>query len=236
MSDWATIAGSAVIAAFISGFVAWSTNARNVQIENVTKERVPWRDKIRSLTREVCHARGAGVCDRNNKLDELRAAFAVNLNPFDDDDNEILAAVKKLKTDRSDAELEKFCLRVALLLKHDWERAKYEAKPLGIRLFLRLQDRVKLEDMELNKQSPWPKFWEKNECRVALAATAAVFWHYAPLVADNIAQKSGNLAGWLIIGFNGLLHIVSAALFVFFSMAVFMSLIRSCVVYRQIHK
>jgi HAMP domain-containing protein len=49
--DWATVATtaatSAVISAVVSGSFARWTSERTIQIENITKERAKWRDKIR---------------------------------------------------------------------------------------------------------------------------------------------------------------------------------------------
>jgi hypothetical protein len=63
-----------------------------------------------------------------------RSEFSLNLNPFDQEDEGILAVINTVKNrDTLDVKLPEFADRVALLLKHDWERAKHEAKPLLFR-------------------------------------------------------------------------------------------------------
>lgn len=129
--DWATVATtaatSAVISAVVSGIFARRTSERAIQIENITKERAKWRDKIREQALAVHQAarkQDAAL------LAELRLSLSLNLNPTDNEDAGILRAIDTLmaaalpdeKTGRE------FADRVALLLKHDWDRAKSEAK------------------------------------------------------------------------------------------------------------
>jgi hypothetical protein len=64
------------------------------------------------------------------KINEIKLEFSLNLNPFDQEDKGILTVIAALKAcDNLDEKLTEFSERVALLLKHDWERAKHEAKP-----------------------------------------------------------------------------------------------------------
>jgi hypothetical protein len=64
------------------------------------------------------------------KLSELLQTFSHNLNPSDSEDQSILASISKLKSSNTfEGDLSEFSGRIALLLKHDWERAKHEAKP-----------------------------------------------------------------------------------------------------------
>ena len=52
------------------------------------------------------------------------------LNPRDSEDNGILDSICRLNgLAESNAELDEFSKRVALLLKHDWDRAKLGASP-----------------------------------------------------------------------------------------------------------
>ncbi len=129
--DWATVATtaatSAVISAFVSGIFARRTSERAIQIENITKERATWRDKIRVQALAVHQA----ARDKNSAgLGELRLSMSLNLNPTDPDDAGILKAIDTLKAAASPDEkaAREFADRVALLLKHDWDRAKSEAE------------------------------------------------------------------------------------------------------------
>lgn len=129
--DFTAFLSSSVVGGLVAGFVALRTSERKIQIENVTQERAKWREKIRSKSVEVHQAAVAGD---STKLAEFRLDFSLNLNPFHQEDNDILAAIATLNNrDTLDVKLSEFTDRVALLLKHDWERAKYEAKPLLFR-------------------------------------------------------------------------------------------------------
>lgn len=129
--DWATVvttaATSGVISAVVSGIFARRASERSIQIENITKERAKWRDKIREQALGVHKAareRNAAV------LGELRVCLSLNLNPTDQEDVGILRAIDSLmKAEKPDEKSgQEFADRVALLLKHDWDRAKCEAK------------------------------------------------------------------------------------------------------------
>jgi hypothetical protein len=125
--DWQLFFTSAVVAAVVSGFVSRRNTDRTIQIENITKERAKWRDKIRTMAAEVRQA--AAVKDAS-KLAGLRLDFSLSLNPFDKEDQEILNVISRLsQSEHSDQSVQDFFDRVALLLKHDWDRAKCEAKP-----------------------------------------------------------------------------------------------------------
>lgn len=125
--DFTAFLSSSVVGGLVAGFVALRKSERKIQIENVTQERAKWREKIRIKSLEVQQAAVAGNAE---KLSELHLEFAHNLNPFHQQDNDILAVIVALKNrDTLDIKLPEFTDRVALLLKHDWERAKHEAKP-----------------------------------------------------------------------------------------------------------
>lgn len=129
--DWSTVlaaaGSSAVLSAIVAGFVARRNSERAIQMENITKERAKWRDKIRDQALAVHKA--AAVAD-GATLRQLRLQLSLNLNPTDTEDLAILGAISRLEEARDSADkvqLE-FADRVSLLLKHDWERAKREAK------------------------------------------------------------------------------------------------------------
>ena len=136
--DWGTVlassGASAVISAVVTGFVARRNSERTIQIENITKERAKWRDKIRELAARVQKASmSKGDTTFQSELAETRLLFTLNSNPFESEDREILGVIAKLADwkDAPDKLLLEFADRVALLLKHDWERAKAEAAHEG---------------------------------------------------------------------------------------------------------
>ncbi len=113
---------STVLAAIVSGLVALLASERRIAAENVIQERMKWRDKIRDLASCV-HKELVRVEIDAVKLTELRAKLTLHLNPHDKKDQQILRLIASDGICRAD----EFTQRVALLLKHDWERAKREA-------------------------------------------------------------------------------------------------------------
>jgi len=122
-----TFITSAVVAALVSGLVTLRNSERKIQIENITQERAKWREKIRShalLVHKAAYSNDATA------LSELHLTFSHLLNPFDPEDTAILDAIRRLSgIQNPELRLPEFTKRIAYLLKHDWERAKYEAKP-----------------------------------------------------------------------------------------------------------
>jgi hypothetical protein len=144
--DWQPFFTSAVIAALVGGFVARRNIDRTIQIENITQERAKWRDKIRNMATEI---RQAAVARDSLKLEGLRMDFSLNLNPLDEEDQEILNVISKLsQPEQTDKSVQELFDRLALLLKHDWDRAKCEAKPWS---FLRSAHRHTYKQFEKEK-------------------------------------------------------------------------------------
>jgi hypothetical protein len=116
-----TVLTSAVIAALVSALISLLNSERQIAAQNVIQERKEWRNKIRLLASAVHKALVPEV--QAAKLNVLRAKLSLLINPHDAMDEEILQIVAAGDAARAD----EFTLRIALLLKHDWERAKYEA-------------------------------------------------------------------------------------------------------------
>lgn len=111
-------------AAFGSAVLFWN-NSRNVKVENITRERAKWRDKVRDKALDVHKATNTG---NEAWLSELHLEFSLILNPLDDEDRTILDLIRQLKNGPDELHLTEFADRVSLLLKHDWDRAKWEAR------------------------------------------------------------------------------------------------------------
>lgn len=124
----AVILTSTVVAALVAGLVSLRVADRRIAIENVTQQRAKWRDKIRANASEACTAIRASD---NGGIATLRSSFALLLNPHDAEDLAIINSIA-CSNDAPDQAWE-FARRVALLLKHDWERAKREARPWPFR-------------------------------------------------------------------------------------------------------
>ncbi|MNF55138.1 hypothetical protein D3C84_365900 [compost metagenome] len=128
---------SAVVSALVGGFVSLRASERKIQIENITQERAKWREQIRINAQKV-HQAASNTSTQEVKppLAELRLLFELLLNPLDPEDVAILNCIEGLSDcDEPAKRLPEFSKRVSYLLKHDWERAKQEAKPWWWRLF-----------------------------------------------------------------------------------------------------
>jgi spore maturation protein CgeB len=129
---------SAVFAGgWLASWLALRKDERAVQIEQVTKERAKWRESMRQLATAIAIAwESSKDISDCAKVAELRARLATSLNPKDEThDREILLHFDKLFSGKSD-DFELFTRRMALLLKHDWERVKWECMPLYLKPFL----------------------------------------------------------------------------------------------------
>jgi hypothetical protein len=122
---------STVISAIVSAVTTLVISQRKISIENITKERRYWRTKVRF---KAIHVHDAMVSMDKNSLDRLRVEFRAILNPNDDNDNAIISTINLPEKGNELAVAEEFAKRIALLLKHDWERAKLESGPITMRL------------------------------------------------------------------------------------------------------
>jgi hypothetical protein len=178
------ILGAAATGAAISAFATMRVASRNIHVDNVTKERTKWREHVRELSDKLAMA------TRNGELREvqrLRCRFQLRLNPQDEADRSIISSIDRIVTAPAThrlVALEEVTARVALLLKHDWERAKYETR-----------------------------FWitrGKAPQRVAYVATAAA----AKEVTATRKMPFLTAAGWLatMIGAAGVIFFLAAGL------------------------
>jgi len=116
-----TILTAAAIAALVSALVSLLNSERQIAAQNVIQERKEWRNKIRLLAFAVHKALVPEV--HASTLNVLQAKLSLLINPHDVMDEEILQIVAACDPARAD----EFTRRIALLLKHDWERAKHES-------------------------------------------------------------------------------------------------------------
>lgn len=122
---------STVLAAIVAAIVAAWTAQRKISIENITQDRRAWREKVRGKALDVHDS----LASRNQEsLDRLRAEFRAILNPTDDDDKAIISCISLPEEGKEIGRAEEFAERIALLLKHDWERVKLEAGPFVMRV------------------------------------------------------------------------------------------------------
>jgi hypothetical protein len=122
--DLATVLTSTVVAGLVAGLVSLRVAERRIAIENITQERAKWRDRIRLKAADAFFA--IRTSDHST-IAELQSAFSLLLNPLDQEDIAIVSSIAP--GDANPDQAKEFSDRVALLLKHDWERAKHEARP-----------------------------------------------------------------------------------------------------------
>jgi hypothetical protein len=120
-----TILGSGLLAGLVSALVTLRVSERRIVIENVTQERTKWREKIREIALKVHKSFSAS---EKEAMEILHTELTTSLNPEDDEDQDILRCLKDLIADSDSDRIGEFKHRIALLLKHDWERAKWESE------------------------------------------------------------------------------------------------------------
>lgn len=120
---------STVVAGLVAAFISWWISERLITIENVTQERAKWRNRIRKKAAET---HDTIMAADEKALSRIHPHFRLLLNPFHEEERAIVSAAS-LNGAEPEAQTKEFSLRVALLLKHDWERAKREAKPFLFR-------------------------------------------------------------------------------------------------------
>ena len=130
--------GIAVVGGWIGAFFALRKDERSIQVTQITVERTKWRDVMRSLTTDIVqgyrsHPTGLALPE----VAVLRARLATNLNPKCVDDNGIIEHFDRLFAGTT-SDIEVFTRRMALVLKHDWERCKWDCTPIYIKPFIRL--------------------------------------------------------------------------------------------------
>lgn len=122
-----TGAGFTALAGWLASFLALRKDEKSVQITQITAERTKWRAAIRELTQNIVITFSGKNEPSNEQIAKLRAALATSLNPKCDWDNQILDEYGDLK---HGGDTTRFTLAVSLLLKHDWERVKWECMPV----------------------------------------------------------------------------------------------------------
>ncbi len=122
-----TTALIALAVGVLGGFVTWTVAERRIAAEHVTAERAKWRKKVRRKALEV-HDTLLLETPAEPQLFRLRMEFGALLNPHDREDRGILNCIEAGDPDGCPRDrAREFGDRIALLLKHDWQRVKLEA-------------------------------------------------------------------------------------------------------------
>ncbi|PLK49558.1 hypothetical protein [Uliginosibacterium sp. TH139] len=184
-----TFLSSTVVAGLVAALVSLRTNERNIQITNVTQERAKWRQAIREFADEILKA---GRVKDNEKLKLLCAQLSLNLNPFDSEDKGIVEAASRLAAaETTESQIAEFVDRVALLLKHDWDRAKYEASPW----FFQDREPDRVSYCEFKRTAPMPP-----KARPGIKHWIRLFYYFVGLGC------SAAIMYFLVVGLNTPFH------------------------------
>lgn len=127
MSQLVAGALGGIVAAIITLVGVLTTSRWRIAEENIIKQRAEWRDAVRSIIAQAV---------RNEDPVEARklwAELALRMNPTEDhtkDDRELVRLVRSLESagERNDAVRGRIVDLAAHILKHDWTRAKWEAR------------------------------------------------------------------------------------------------------------
>ena len=104
------------IAGLIAAYVAFWNAEQKIAIDNITKERAKWRDKIREVALEIYKA----IMESDKeKLSELKNKFRLLLNPVDTEDNNIINLICVKDESKKEEQADEFSFCVSHLLKHD---------------------------------------------------------------------------------------------------------------------
>ena len=119
-----------VAAALVTAWFAKSSDDKKNSLKFITDERRKWRTEIRQRTVKIVETvenlkKDSANSENLTELKKYIAFFEIRLNPFDEEDKAILQTLKEILAGQHD-KLEEFQGRIALLLKHDWERSKTE--------------------------------------------------------------------------------------------------------------
>ena len=125
------------VTGWLVSFFALRKNEKSIHIEQITKERGKWRSNMRTLTKDICILYSNTSQEiRREEVSSMRAALSTSLNPKCKKDNLIIDQFDKLSVNDVDS-LHIFEKHVALLLKHDWERVKWECTAIYLKPLLR---------------------------------------------------------------------------------------------------
>ena len=119
-----------VAAALVTAWFTKSSDDKKNSLKFITDERRKWREEIRLRSEKIVETvenlkKDSANSENLTELKKSRAFFEIRLNPIDKEDQAILQTLKDMVNGQYD-KLEDFQGRIALLLKHDWERSKTE--------------------------------------------------------------------------------------------------------------
>lgn len=123
--DWITPA-AALVGVAIGALATYSLGQRNLTAQYVIAERKLWREKLRCVLQQLLEHPGKDTAAK------VSLVLHLNTNPFHQQDRQIVdLAAGICDPANQNQEFQELSIRMALLLKHDWERAKAETQPFS---------------------------------------------------------------------------------------------------------
>ncbi|QIM63607.1 hypothetical protein A1D29_10065 [Pasteurellaceae bacterium Orientalotternb1] len=112
--------------------------------EDISKERIKWRERIRELSMEIVSFQGS-----KDDAYKLYSELSNRLNPYDESDKEISEKAYKLlniEAENSNISKKDFVRDISILLKDDWERCKFDSKLRSIIPFINYKSKRNTEN------------------------------------------------------------------------------------------
>jgi hypothetical protein len=125
-----------VFSGCLTSFISLRKDERAIQIDQITKERSKWRENMRKLTEDIVTTYYEELIPIPlGKIGVVRARLASSINPKCSHDNDILEHFDNIFTNNY-TDIDIFVKRISLLLKHDWERVKWDCMPIYMKPFI----------------------------------------------------------------------------------------------------
>jgi len=126
------VLGSSVLTALVTALFTRKSHEETIALKYITEERAKWREKVKetmAVLNEAIHTPKLNS-GRLNKTRKASTYLKLSLNPDPKHsiDRDILECITSLCDKPEYGGFVVLEQKVALLLKHDWERAKIEAK------------------------------------------------------------------------------------------------------------
>jgi hypothetical protein len=124
---------------FLGGIFSQKKDDKTNELQYITSERKEWRDTLRQIIPQLLNPPFDHIGYLNKteiiKLETLKTQIQIRLNPFDDNDKEIIKNIENYIREIIEKKIDERKIRkkilekeFASLLKHDWERVKSETK------------------------------------------------------------------------------------------------------------
>ncbi len=123
------VLSSSVISVLITALFTRTSHAESIALKYITEERAKWRARIKELMSVLSFTINEPSIDMA-KIRSTSTCLKLNLNPNENEiiDSEIIKTINSLCNIPTYEKFKKLELQVSFLLKHDWDRAKNEAK------------------------------------------------------------------------------------------------------------